>query len=608
MVASALSTAIVSSASTAIGQTPPPAPPPATTTTVAPSPPTATQPPDSPPTPRLDPEQRKTEAKTRFERGLALMKQSAWEAAFQELSRSRDLYPSRGNMQNAAVCLSNLRRFDEALELFQAVLASYPNVTADERAQIEAEITRLRAHVGTIEILILEPGAVVVIDGRVRAVTPLPSTLRLSEGPHVVRIVKEGFVPFEREIGVLGRQNTAVDGRLVPLVRGGRLRVAEQSGFAVDVFVDRVRVGKTPWEGQLSIGEHSVVLRGPSNLGTQPASVPIRENALTPLTLALEPLDAELRVQPVPAGALVALDGVSLGRGIWEGRLHGGQHRLEVAAEGFLPVRRAVTLAPGAREAITIELERDTASPIWRDAKPSRFVVDVFAGAVFAPAVGGDVMGSCSATCNKGLGLGGLLIARGGYELGSGIGFTLDLGYAIVHESVAGRTATLTPVGLQPDVGTADDDLLLHGLVAGASASAHFFQTWPLLVRLGGGVLLGNIRDRRSGKFTTTPSPRIPTREPYDVGPIEETARVSYAHVSPELRLGRRLGAHGELALSLQAMVLFALTQPRWQDEHPVLAGCGPSACEGEAKFGDEALSGKVIVLLSPGIEARVGF
>src|SRR5262249_57157336 len=128
----------------------------------------------------------------------------------------------------------------------------------------------------------------------------------------------------------------AGDARLRGLVSSGRLRVTEASGRALDVVVDNVVVGKTPWEGTLAAGRHVVALQGEGNLGTQPSEAAVRVNQLTPIALAAEELDAALRVTPTPSSAVVALDEVTVGHGVWEGRVRAGGHKVEIAEEGFL--------------------------------------------------------------------------------------------------------------------------------------------------------------------------------------------------------------------------------------------------------------------------------
>jgi hypothetical protein len=63
-------------------------------------------------------------------------------------------------------------------------------------------------------------------------------------------------------VQVAGGQSARVAVKMPALARdrSGRLRVVEQGGRALDVVVDGVVVGKTPWEGPLATGEHVIVL------------------------------------------------------------------------------------------------------------------------------------------------------------------------------------------------------------------------------------------------------------------------------------------------------------------------------------------------------------
>src|SRR6185369_14685078 len=167
-----------------------------------------------------------------------------------------------------------------------------------------------------------------VIDGRERGDFPSPAPLRVAAGSHLVRVSRTGFLPFEARVDVAGGQTVRITARLLPLSRSGRLRVADQAGRVLEVVVDGAVVGKTPWEGALAAGDHVVFLRGADDLGTQPVSVPVELDRTATLTLAAEELAAEVRIEPVPVNAGVAIDGVAVGRGIWDGRLRAGPHRI----------------------------------------------------------------------------------------------------------------------------------------------------------------------------------------------------------------------------------------------------------------------------------------
>lgn len=331
---------------------------------------------------------RREEAKGWFDRGMVLFKQEKWEEALAALQRSRSIYPSRASTRNAAICLYELRRADEALEMFEALLA-FADLPADYRDVAERAIADLSKQVGTLEIEGGEVGATIVIDGRYRGALPLSGPLRVKAGSHEIRAYKEGLDAFGATVEVAAGKKAAV--HLRSLAAGGTLQVAEEHGRVLDVVVDGATVGKTPWRGAIAAGEHLVALRGVVDLGAmaeecaplidgtpekrrplagsvelgaQPVNVSIRPGRPTILTLTAESLDAWLRVEPTPAGASVAIDSVTVGNGVWEGRLRAGEHRIEVRARGFLPVTQQVTLERKKPRSLAIQLERDPADTL----------------------------------------------------------------------------------------------------------------------------------------------------------------------------------------------------------------------------------------------------
>lgn len=564
---------------------PPPAAPPAPSSSAAPSPDDA----------------RKADARQHFEAGLAHFDRSEWSAALAEFLRSRQIFPTRAATKNAAICLRKEGRFDEALEMYDALLRDFPDLSPADKQFAEKEIEELRGSIGTIEIRGAEPGADVVIDGRSRGTFPATAPLRVSAGSHVVRVYKEGFLPFETRVDVAGRQNAVVTAQLGALTQSGRLRVSEQQGRVLDVVVDNVAVGKTPWEGSIAIGDHVVVLRGEGNLGTQPASAPVKLNQLTPLTLIAEELEAQARVDPTPVGASVAIDGVVVGRGVWEGKLRAGGHSVEVGAEGFLPYKRDLALAKGQREVVVVKLERDPTSPLWAAQHPSRFVLELVASGAFSASFGGDLADACTGSCSYGLPLGGKGVLHAAYELGTGLGFSVDGGYLFQAAALADRPATLTAPLRPANNGTVTDKLRLSGLTLGASAYYHRGETWPLTLRLGIGALLGSAKDTRSGSFTNS------LGAPYTTSSAE-TPSATFLYAAPEVRIARRIGEHFELSLGVEVMVLTALSQPKWKDQ--VLPLTGPPGTQGDGlgSFGSQSLTGSLVFVVAPGLGARYEF
>ncbi|MCC6663559.1 MAG: PEGA domain-containing protein [Polyangiaceae bacterium] len=569
--------------------------------------------PTKPAPPAPDPtEQKKADARTHFERGLSLFDEEAWDAALVEFARSREIFATRAATKNAAICLRRLHRFDEALDMFDALLREFPNLPPADKSLVEREVSELRSRVGTVDIRMTEPGASIVIDGRDRGTSPTTGPLRVSVGSHVVRVFKRGFSPFEQRIDVSGGQNVPIDVKLTALTQSGTLKVVEKGGRPAELLIDNVVVGKTPWEGPFPLGDHTVFLRGEGNLGTQPALISVKLGQETALTLALEPLDSQVRIEPKPAGATVSVDGVSVGSGVWDGRLRSGAHQIEVSAEGFVTKKRQLSLAAGQREVLSVGLERDPDSPLWKVDSPPAIALELGLGAVVGFGLGSDLEDGCSGDCVKSLTQGGLALGRVGYNLSNKLTVSLDVGYLAVRQKVSGRDAGLTPVGRPANEGQAFDTLWLRGLLAGASIGYRTGPRLPFTARLGVGALIGGVTDTRSGHFETNPDGTGKSAR-YSIDTVEESSPARYLYAAPEVRFGRRMG-RSELSLGVQALMLWALTQPEWPEGTAILTGnCGASAApgcvtDGEGTFGKQALTGKLLVLISPQVGFRHDF
>ncbi|MBI4706112.1 MAG: PEGA domain-containing protein [Deltaproteobacteria bacterium] len=535
----------------------------------------------------------KEQAAASLARGTELFRRGEHDAALAEFLRSRRLYPARGNTLNAALALRELGRYDEALDLFETLLRDFPEIDARQREQVEHAVADLQGRVGTLELLVAEPAARVIIAGRERGRTPLSHPLRLSAGSHLVRVVKAGFVPLELRVEVAGGEQAVVQGRLDPLASSGTLKVLERGGQAAAVLVDGIEVGSAPWEGRLGPGRHTVRLRGADPLGTAPAVAVVRQDEVTAITLELERLDCWLRVAPTPIGAAVVLDGVPLGRGVWEGELRCGSHRLDVAEDGFLAARPALSLQTGERRRLDSVLEPDPEPDLYRQANPARVLLELGLGPALTPSLGGDVAAGCTGDCTTGVPFGGLASIVAGYQLPFGVGFGLDVGYAVMTQRTSARpgTATTVPEGVAL-VGTVDDDRLLHGLLLGGCVWLRRGTGWPLTARVSGGVFLGSLRDRRTTDLSGL-SWELPAR----------SADARYAFVAPQVRLGYAVAPWAALSLGLQAHLLFALARPTWEQ-----GGDYFHEALGFVDFPTESLAGDVIVLLSPEIGASLSF
>jgi hypothetical protein len=533
----------------------------------------------------------RAKAEERFYRGLRLFRDQLWDAALAEFLESRALYPTRAATRNAALSLRRLGRFDEALAMFETLVDEFPDMPEAERQHSRAELDELRALVGAIEI-VAPPGTTVLVDGRERGVMPLPP-LRVNAGSHVITLFREGFLPFSATIEVAGGRTARLEGTLWPLGISGRLHVREQRGEPAQVVIDGVVVGEAPWEGAVAVGAHSVALRGEGSLGSEPAAAPVQMGEITTVTLALERLEGELSIAPTPRDATVAIDGVALGRGGWRGRLKVGLHKVEVAAEGFVPVSREIRLEPGPVVNLEIELERDRTDVLWQAAHQPRIVIDLHLGAALAPTLNGEVTSAgCGADCSSTVAYGVNAMLHGGYQFGSGLGLFLAAGYFQAEAHSEGRATTLKerPDALRQLAGTVDDVVLLRGVLLGAAGAYHFGETWTWTLRLGAGALIGMASDSRSGRFG-----------PLSHGALREAEAARLFYAGPEIRAGYRLHERAEISLGLSGVLLLPLESIRWRNDRDVVTS------ELIGFYDEESLVGPTFFLI-PGLGGRVDF
>jgi PEGA domain-containing protein len=536
---------------------------------------------------------RKERAAAALERGVALYRQGAFDAALAEFLASRAAYPARGNTLNAALCLAKLGRADEALDMFETLLREVSPLAPREKELVEKQVRELRRRVGRVEVRILEPGATVVIGGRERGTTPLSAPIRVAVGSHLVRIFKQGFIPQETLVDVASEQQVAVEGRLEPLVAAGQLTVTTTDGAVAEVVLDNIPVGPTPWQGRVQTGTHTIRLRGEGELGTRPLVAEVRADDVTPLVLELVRLDCPILIAPLPAGARLAIDGVDVGLGAWAGALDCGAHRIEVAASGFLTVDRTVQLERSGPREIAVELDRDPDSAEWHEANPGRITVEVFGAPLLSPALGGDAGAGCDLSCSSPPPLGVIVSAGAGYQLGLGIGFGVEVGFLQLRQSMQERSITVSQVpNAAPINGFIDDERTLRSALVGAATWFRRGEPWSFVAHLGAGAALGTLATRRES-----------TVEGDAVALADQSTAANYFYLSARLGVGYQPSEQLEVSLAFQAAVLFALTQPSWEQDAEAF-----NARAGFLSYPTESLTGEGIWLLSPGVAATLSF
>ena len=225
-------------------------------------------------------------------------------------------------------------------------LLGLPGLTPEEKAVADKSSPSCGPVVGAHRrSKAIQPGSTISIDSKPRATTPLTKPIRVPVGTRVVRIFKAGFETFEKRVEAIGGKTISIHAVLAPLELSGWLQVDEASGYNVDVLLDGAVVGKTPWRGLVTTGDHLVALRGDKRLGTQPAHVEVQPSQVTPMLLIVEELASVLRVEATAKDADVFVDGVRVAKGSCEGAVRQGSHRVQVGAEASASRRSASTSA-----------------------------------------------------------------------------------------------------------------------------------------------------------------------------------------------------------------------------------------------------------------------
>ena len=532
--------------------------------------------------------EREEQAREHFRRGVTHVDSEQWDAALAEFLRSRELVITKANTKNAAICARKIGRLVDALELFQALLRDFADLPAADRQVAQAAIGELSRSVGSIEIRGAPAGASLAIDAVMRGTMPLPMPLRLAAGAHVVRVAREGLLPFEAHVDLAGEETVVLNVKLTPLTRTGLLRVTERNGGSLEVVIDGTSVGATPWEGALAPGGHSVLIRGSATLGTAPRTALVELGRLTKLDLTAAPLPAAVRITSRPASADIAIDGVSVGRGAWFGRLEAGPHRIDVSALGHLPLVRTVVLAPERELPVSVALAEAPASRTPH----ARIAIDAEIGGAVGLVWGGDLLASCGGRCSATLPLGALGGLHALYELPSRFGFGIHAGYLRIGESIASRPEQLAPVGrgVLHD-GVANDELRVGGLLLDGIVEYSSGGQWPTTVRFGAGALIGAVTDRRSGSFG---------EDGYRAGGTQ-SPRAQFVYVAPELRWSRRLAGHFNLGLGLRVVALAPVGSPSWSAKDTGVLTSGGDL----AYFPSNELTGRLLLLVAPLLSGR---
>ena len=555
--------------------------------------------------------------------GRQLMKKGKFAAALLEYEASNRAYPSWQALAGMGRCLTGLKRYDEALDAWDAILSNYSDVLPDgTKKELLTDLDLLRKETGALMVTSASPGALIFVDGRWRGEHPLRAPVPTLTGRHWVRVYKEGFAIFEQEVDTPQGGMSTLDVTLTALSNAGRIQVDEIAGKKMEVVIDGVPVGLTPWAGPVSPGPHAVSLRpvtikekpdgnscasnesptipddagDPTSheMGTEPEVVNVTAGQTSSVQLKAERLGAVVRIVPEPPNAAVYIDGVFVGRGPYIGRSRPGKHVVKTKAEGYFETTSEINATAGDESTPRLPMKKDLNAPEW--AVAGRVLLEIRTSVPLALALGGVVDEECAAssTCQRSLGAGANAVVRGGYEWPNGLGFGGTIGYFQMEQSHVGFDAKMNIDNLNVD-GQANDSTFMQNFMGGVYGSYRIGSRFPIRFGVGAGVLYGRVDYSREGTFDGNA-----------IGPLRQTGNFMWIYVEPEVRVGVRLSERWSVGVAISALVQIAPRVPAWTNAMQVNAH--NDGTDQLGSFTTEDIASNIIFAMNQGLYLQYGF
>lgn len=157
----------------------------------------------------------KARAKEAFQQGVAAFEAKRYEEALVHFEEAQRLAPHPIVQVNLANCHDKLERPIQAIEHFEAFLAS-GQAKAEQREEVTAALRRLRGKIGRLLLDVQPEGAEVRIDGGAVMRAPIAAPVLLATGTHTLEVTHPGYTPVTRQVELGAGAVDKLDVRLEP--------------------------------------------------------------------------------------------------------------------------------------------------------------------------------------------------------------------------------------------------------------------------------------------------------------------------------------------------------------------------------------------------------
>jgi hypothetical protein len=256
---------------------------PAPAAAVPPAPP---EPPAPPPGPPTLSESLTGAAKGDYESGKLLYTDGDYAGALVKFSSAYDASKDPRLLYNMASAEKSLRHYAKALGLLRQYAKDDTKVLSEQDKKEADELIKvMEPFTAKLLVNVSEQGADVTIDDEAVGKSPVEPVV-VDIGTRKLRVHKDEFEDFSKELPVGGAAQVAVEVKLVKIVHEGRLvvKTAKDATIAID---DKV-VGSGDWAGTLPSGGHTLKVTAPK-MRVYQSEVLIQDKQSRDVAVTLEP-------------------------------------------------------------------------------------------------------------------------------------------------------------------------------------------------------------------------------------------------------------------------------------------------------------------------------
>lgn len=333
----------------------------------------------------VSPEQAKA-ASAQAKAGKALLKQQDYVGARTLLESAYNTAPTGAVLVDLTQTYRGLSLNALALQtLLRAKATGVPTLNPAETAAVQTHIAELTEQVFRLSLRLPQGVTAIQLDGVTVEPPPSGVPLVLEPGLHSIKIEQPGYEVYTKDVNAVAGQDISLVVELDKWVDTGRVNVTDKNGQKLNVYVDGIQVGTTPWSGELPAGHHVIEAKSERSTAEQ-RTIDLPRRAVVDIELQSIIHYERLIVNSPVRGAQAYLDG-QLIQLPYDQMVLVGEHQLRVTAPGHAPLEKTLVVEPNkpVNEQVTLSGARVDELDLEREKPPVPVRVGFLVGIVSIP-------------------------------------------------------------------------------------------------------------------------------------------------------------------------------------------------------------------------------